>query len=286
MPATLRIVDLSPRFLKFYELARDADPETRWKLWEEHYGFAAVPPTDYGKTLARKLLDDCWHRYPEVMDAIRHGAAGFRPDPHAMLEATARLLEFDGEIEVQFTTYVGNLERNAFAATVEGRSYVNFPLESNVAEWAPVYLPHELTHVLHERLCGGEGGWMRSVATALMQEGLAIWASKLITPDRDEWQYVSMENPEWVDRCREREASLFEGIRARLSEASEDALQTFIFGPGPAGLAREVYWAGYRAVGHLLAKGYRPAQLARLHEGEFTPLIEDALAELLRTPRG
>ncbi len=40
--------------------------------------------------MARRLLDESFHRYPEVMDRIRAGAAGFRPEPGPMLETTCR----------------------------------------------------------------------------------------------------------------------------------------------------------------------------------------------------
>lgn len=281
MDVTLKVKDLSPKFLRFYELAKDADPERRWQLWEEHYNFAAVPPTDWGKRLAREQLDACWDRYPEVMASIRAGAAGFRPEPSPLMEATAKLLEFHDDLEVVFVIYVGNLEVNAWAATVGGTSYVNFPLESNVQEWGPVFLPHEFTHVIHDRLSGGEGGWLRSLATSLMQEGVAIWTSKAITPGRPDWYYLSYHEPEWMDRCRERDRAILAGIRPRLTECSEDALETFIKGPGPGGLDREVYWAGYRVVGRLLEEGYTLAGLVRLSEDAFTPLVDRVLSELI-----
>jgi hypothetical protein len=45
---TLEVVDMTPRFIDFYQAAAAADRETRWALWNEKYGFAAVPPTPEG----------------------------------------------------------------------------------------------------------------------------------------------------------------------------------------------------------------------------------------------
>lgn len=280
MPVSLQVKDLSPRFLRFYELAQDLDPESRWKLWEETYGFAAVPPTDYGRSLARKMLDESWSGYPGVMEAIRAGAAGFRPDPQAMLEATATVLNFTEDLEVQFVTYVGNLEMNAWAVTMGGKAHVHFPLESNVQEWGRFALPHEFTHVIHDRLSGGTGGWLRSIATAMMQEGLAIWTSKAVTPDLPDWWYLCYQNQKWMEQCLERDRTILTGILPRIAETSEDALRTFIMGPGPAGLDREVYWAGYRVVGELLQRGDTLPGLVRLKEEEFTPRIGQVLLDL------
>ena len=57
---TLELRNLVPNFLKFYDLAAPCDGETRFELWREHYGFAAVPPGEEGATLSRKLLDGAW----------------------------------------------------------------------------------------------------------------------------------------------------------------------------------------------------------------------------------
>lgn len=47
MPHKVDIVDLTPRFLDFYQQAtrEDLTPDSRWALWEELYNFAGVPPT-------------------------------------------------------------------------------------------------------------------------------------------------------------------------------------------------------------------------------------------------
>lgn len=82
MPATLKLFDLTPRFLTFYDLARgETDPDRRWALWQEHYRFAAIPPTEEGLRQARRMLDESFHRYPEALERIQAGGAGFQPDP-------------------------------------------------------------------------------------------------------------------------------------------------------------------------------------------------------------
>jgi hypothetical protein len=80
----LEVVDLTPRFLAFYEAAQavDTDADVRWRLWQEHYGFAAVPPTPDGQALARRLLDEAWTAYPGVPAQLylwhRHDRIGTR----------------------------------------------------------------------------------------------------------------------------------------------------------------------------------------------------------------
>ena len=87
----LEVVDLGPRFLQFHEkaAAENADPERRWQLWREHYGFAAVPPTPEGEGIARRLLDQAWERYPEILDALPVAASQLAPAPELVLAEVA-----------------------------------------------------------------------------------------------------------------------------------------------------------------------------------------------------
>ncbi len=279
MPATLMIKDLSPKFLTFYELAQDADPEQRWALWEKHYGFAAVPPTGEGMAMARRLLDGSFHRYADVLDVIRAGAAAFRPDPQQVLDAVCQLLQFDGDMTVRLVIYVGNFEQNAFAFAADGVPVVNVPLEES-DEWRSLIMPHEFTHAVHSRLSNNQGGWLRSIGYSMMQEGLAMHAAMRITPGYPEEAYHEI-RPGWLAECREKERPILEGIRPHLADASNEALSRFIFGTGSAGVEREVYYAGYRVVGHLLNQGHTLAELARIDEEDTPAFMEAAISKLL-----
>lgn len=230
--------------------------------------------------MERQMLDENFHRYPEVLDEIRAGAAGFRPALAPVLEAASRVLQFDQELTIEVLFYVGMLEPNAFAAVVNGRYLVHLPLESQLHQ-RPFIVAHELTHLLHAKLCHDRGGWLRSIAMTMMQEGLAIWTSRAVFPDFPEYQYAAWQKPGWLEQCREGERGILAGIRPHLAESSNEALMKFLFGPGPTGLDREAYYAGYRVVGGLLEKGYSLAQLARMTEPEFTPVIDRMIAELL-----
>ena len=81
----IEVVDLCPQFLDFYQAAVGTDPTTRWRLWGEKYGFAAVPPTPQGKELAHKMLDAAWPRYAKILPLVHHGAASVEPKPQDVL---------------------------------------------------------------------------------------------------------------------------------------------------------------------------------------------------------
>ena len=84
----ITVRDLTPKFLTFYRAAtaRQLDPDARFRLWQADYGFAAVPPTPQGDSMARTLLDRAWPNYPSVLARIERGAAGLEPSPQATLD--------------------------------------------------------------------------------------------------------------------------------------------------------------------------------------------------------
>ena len=87
----ITIRNLVPRFLAFYRLASAAPPERRWPLWQEHYGFAAVPPGEEGARLAQTLLECAWNRYPQAIPALEAWAPGADAASRYLTEVKAAL---------------------------------------------------------------------------------------------------------------------------------------------------------------------------------------------------
>jgi hypothetical protein len=108
---TLEIKDLTPKFRAFYEAAEkeQASPDRRWQLWKEMYDFAAVPPTEEGHKIARRLLDEAWPRYAAAQELIQGGAATLTPNPEAMVTSIAELLKPDKPAKVILRVFVGGL---------------------------------------------------------------------------------------------------------------------------------------------------------------------------------
>jgi hypothetical protein len=112
----VEIVDLTGRFLVFYDSAttRHADPDLRWQLWRRLYNFAAVPPTPFGDSLARQLLDSAWTKYPAALATIERGPAGLGISPDSGLERVLGLLKCGDSVKLRVTVFVGGFEGNAF----------------------------------------------------------------------------------------------------------------------------------------------------------------------------
>src|SRR5579863_6521222 len=60
------------KFVRFYSdaTASPLSADERWLLWQRDYGLAAVPPTPFGQTLARKQLDAVWDRYAMLIPQL------------------------------------------------------------------------------------------------------------------------------------------------------------------------------------------------------------------------
>lgn len=276
----LEIVDRTPGFLAFYDaaVAEDAGPERRWQLWKEHYDFAALPPVPQRDSMARALLDSAWHRYPGVMDRIRRGPAGMRPDPEATLRSVAALLGADS-ITVRLSAYVGALENNAFFVGMGGTLTVVFPVEAD-PWWSENAMVHEMAHAVHHRLAGFSEGWERSIARTLFAEGLAARVSQALVPGRDGAGYLE-HRPGWFADAEARRADVLRGMLPALRASDSETVMKFTMGRGTTGLDREAYYAGWVVVGELMERGWTLDRLARVPEQEIPALVEESIGRLL-----
>lgn len=279
MTVTLKWLDLTSRFLMFYEAAQGVDDEVRWALWKEHYNFIALPPGPERDQRARQMLDACWDRYPEALERIRAGAQLFRPEPQGALDAVCRVLDYKGDLTVGFVLFVGAFGRNAFAAPQNGAPSVFFPVEEDDVSGREIFLPHEFTHAVHNALTGRAMTYDFSVAYLVMMEGLATRVSQLLVPGRPDEAYLALEPGDgWMEQCRTRSGEILAGIRPCLTEADPQSLMRFTLGTGTTGLIREAYWAGWTLVGRLLEQGRTPAELARLSEAQCAALLDEMIA--------
>lgn len=277
----IEIVDLTPRFLAFYETARqERDPSARFARWREHYGFAAVPPGSRGEEMARRLLDQAWPLYAANLPLIRKGAAAFGDEPMRILADVARVLGADQPVRVRLVAFVGGFEDNAFAARIEGVPTVNFPVEMP-AERRPVTMAHELTHAVHMDLAKLSGGWERSIAATMIQEGLAMHVAREVVPGRLLADYVE-HTPGWWSGVQGKKRAILKALLPVLDRRDGETVFRFTIGPGPNGFEREAYAAGWWVIEHLRGSGMSLAQIARVPEGKMPDLARRAIAEMTR----
>lgn len=274
------LVDLTPRFLAFYRAAEKVDdPDSRFALWKEHYGFGAFPPGPKGDELARELLDSAWPHYAGQIESITRGAAMFGDEPIRALRAVARLLEAEPPLNIRLVAYVGGFEDNAFAARDGDTPVVSFPVEMS-ADKRRLIMPHEFTHAVHQRLANLSGGWERSIAATLLQEGLAMHVARELAPGENVAAYVEHEPGWWAQAIAKRQSILC-GILPSLEARDGDSVFRFTMGTGPAGLNREAYAAGWWVIEQLRREGMSLAEIARVPEDEMPDLARRAIDSMI-----
>jgi hypothetical protein len=264
--ASVHVIDLSRKFLTFYDsaIAMKLGPDARWRLWKSTYGFAAVPPTPFGDTLARRLLDSAWARYPAAIPRIRQGASALGLSPDAELRRVVTALGCGDKTRVDLIIFVGGFEHNAFAFTnANGIPTVAIPLETGDALGSIV---HEFTHAVHRSAgCADiKSGYGQSLAELVVSEGVAMRTTARLLRGSPPIRYIGG-TQSWLDSAQARKADILRGIRDHLTESGAAVAQRFTFGDGTTGLHREAYYAGWEIIGALLDSGMS------LHDIATTP---------------
>jgi hypothetical protein len=283
-PGGVTITDLSPRFLAFYDSATAAslDPSERWMMWKRLYGFAAVPPTPFGDSLARRLLDSAWTRYPNAIPRIRKGVASFGVNPDVQLDRVVSLLGCGQGTRVRLIAFVGGFEDNAFAFSTNGIPTVAIPVEAGDPQKSMI---HEFTHAVHRSSgCADfKSGYGQSLGELVISEGVAMRVVQALVPGRPEYYYVAHAQ-EWLDTARIRRNAILDGVRDHTADVGAAAVQRFTFGQGTTGLSREAYYAGWEIVGELLRSGMSFHDIATTPPSRFQALIGRAVASLEANP--
>jgi hypothetical protein len=278
------VTDLSPRFLAFYDsaTAADLDSSQRWLMWKRLYGFAAVPPTPFGDSLARRLLEGAWARYPSAIPRIRKGVASFGVNPDVQLHRVVSLLGCGQNTRVRLIAFVGGFEDNAFAFSTDGIPTVAIPIEAGDPEKSMI---HEFTHAVHRSSgCADfKSGYGQSLGELVISEGVAMRVVQALVPGRPEYYYVAHAQ-EWLDTARTRRNAILDGVREHATDVGADAVQRFTFGRGTTGLSREAYYAGWEIVGELLRGGMSFHDIATTPPSRFQALIGQAVASLEANP--
>jgi hypothetical protein len=271
---TVDIVDLSPKFLMFYDsaVARHLDPDARWALWKRTYGFAAVPPTPFGDSLARRLLDSAWSHYPDSLSRIRRGVAALGVSPGVELQRVITLLGCGTGTKARVVAFVGGFEDNAFAySSKDGLPTVALPIETGDARRS---VDHEFTHAVHRssRCASITRGYDQSLAELVVSEGIAMRVVQALEPGHPDIYYVNGKQS-WFDSAQAHQAAILRGVREHLTEAGVPVVQRFTFGNGTTGLRREGYYAGWVIVGALVQHGVSFHEIATTHPDKIPALL-------------
>jgi hypothetical protein len=201
------------------------------------------------------------------------------PAPEPVLRRVATFLELDRPLDVELMVFVGTRGGGAFSMSMGDKWRVALPVEQEPSA-REISASHEFAHAVHARLAGMEGRWIRGVGQLVLGEGIAMKTAAALYPGRPESAYLGGA-ADWMAQAREKEREILEGVLGSVDNATSRAMERFTLGPGPAGLSREAYYAGWVLVGHLLDSGWTLPGLARVPRGFAARIAEDGLKEVL-----
>jgi predicted Zn-dependent protease DUF2268 len=270
------VEDLTPRFLAFFDSANaaGADADQRWVLWKRLYHFAAIPPTPFGDTLARRLLDSAWSRYSGSLTRIRQGVAALPVKPEVVLQRVTRLLRCGEGARVRLTVFVGGFEANAFAFIGPDRiPVVAIPIEAGDATRS---MTHEFAHAVHRGGCTAfSADYDQSLGELVVSEGLAMRVVEQLVPGHDAAYYTTAA-PGWLQAAEAQRIGILRGIREHAAE--HGTAQRFTFGRGTTGVTREAYYAGWILVGVMQSEfGMSLHDIAVTPATEYPELVRRAI---------
>ncbi|QPC45861.1 hypothetical protein [Mangrovibacillus cuniculi] len=275
----IEIINLVPRFLKFYQEAKaeEIDREKRWELWKEHYNFAAVPPGEEGKKKARQLLDNAWNQYRERIRYLENWESDVR-SVELYLSKVKSLLGYQEPINLVVVYFVGGFEGNPFVAPYDQeRLALCLPVECNNTT---IILSHELTHIVHASTANFSTKWERSIASTILQEGLAMHVSKQLVPGKEEESYTEFTKG-WLASCKASREEIFKGILPYLEDSSSETVFRFTMGLGTTNHEREAYFVGWEMVNYLLGRGTTLEEIACIREDKMINYVRNIHKKML-----
>ncbi|WP_168193811.1 DUF2268 domain-containing putative Zn-dependent protease [Lysinibacillus sp. SGAir0095] len=269
----IELINLIPKFLDFYERANLEwlDDEERWKLWKEHYNFAAVPPGEEGQKIAKSLFYGAWEKYKKNINYIENWKENLTIVENC-LEKVKSLLGYDKPINLVLIYFVGGFENNAFVAPYDQeRLALCIPIECGDSD---ITLSHELTHVVHSKTANLTTNWERTIASTILQEGLATQVSKFIVPGKPDEKYIEHKHG-WFNSCKLVREEIIKGIVPYLEDSSSEVITKFTFGTGTTNHDREVYFVGWEIVTALLEQGVTFKEIASVQEEEIPNYLRE-----------
>lgn len=283
-PVNLEVKDITPKFLAFYDTAirQGASEQERWTLWKRMYDFAATPPTPQGDSIARKLLDSAWLRYPSIINLIKNGASAITEVAKKEVNNIAALLEPDSPITVTLLIYVGGFEGNAFTTAQNKKITTAIAIETDSSS-IPLLMTHELTHAVHIGMGSFSGGWKRSLGTIVVTEGLAMRVTQKLFPEHPDKDFTDY-TPGWLAKIQTHKNQILKNIQPYLFSDNIDDVMKFTMGQGYLGFDREAYYVGWIVVGYWLKHGMSFADIARISEKDMPQRVQKTIKIILDNP--
>jgi hypothetical protein len=277
----VRVHNLVPDFLAFWEAAQNSSLEEQKRLWLElyenpHRAFFDIYYSLWGSP-AR--LDRALAQFPAIISSVQ------KADPERSIKegvaTCARLLQMP-EPDFEYIAMVALFTSNGWATTYQGRTVSFLALEYFTEQrYFDVLVTHEAAHSFHALARKGDWSEEYQIGQALFEEGLATTVSAVACPNLTELEYLwfGPGYEAWLTECQRRSDELLTSLRATIDCADVTTYGRFFMGPGETFPARSGYLVGYRLV-RQLNRQYSVAEMVRWSREEAVARVTEALAHL------
>ncbi|UOQ92709.1 hypothetical protein MUO14_20165 [Halobacillus shinanisalinarum] len=274
----IKITHLKDEFLAFYNQAitSKADPDERFELWRQLYGFSVTQLGNHDDQLTRDMLDHAFPQYAFAVDRIEH----FEPNAEeisTMLTAVKEELNYFPPVHMSIVFFVGNFESDPFLQTDElDHITLYYPIEKDLRQ---LDLAKELARAVYCLKLGDSSPFAKSVAHITLQEGIALHTAEKVNTSFA----LSAPSYSWMNVCNQEPNRIMINLLPHIKRNDYEALYSFTKGRGASGFFNEAIFVGWVTVKHLLDKGRALSELAAIPEEEVTALLEQTLYNVLDT---
>ena len=281
MQDTIHVINLVDRFLHFYKESQKVDDvKEKFAIWKEQYGFAAVPPGEEGEEVAWTFFKNVYSEYENALPSIE----SFAPDTvlvQDILKEIKEVLDYRASMEFTVLYFVGFFENNAFLAPLEdGSLALCLPIENqNSEDRYRITLAHELTHLVHGKMLGVGGNWIRPLSFLILQEGLAMKMSQAFTGSLEELDCLTLDR-NWYNECLDLKKEIVGGMLSYLTDDNHETLFRFTMGEGVTKHSREAYFLAWLLFEKCLKEGMTLKQLATISVEESKEFVTEQSALL------
>lgn len=277
---SMALVQLTSTVDAWLDVARLGDEDERVAAWSAGYEAAhpsifAVYHSAWGLPERRSQAACAAPRLVERI--LRAEARATRLLRAAEQDLRSRgLLDADDQAVVLM---VGSHSSNGWVAEHQGRRTLFLALEYlGEPPYDDVLVVHELTHVVQAELTPEARAPRLPSAFAVLLEGAAVAATRLLRPGLSDSAYLWMDDAHasWVSDCRDRDAMIARLILDELdSPDDEEAVAPLFRNRETQGIPpRAAYWAGDQVVRSLVDEGLDLRSVLSLGAGESRRAVE------------
>ncbi|GGF16353.1 hypothetical protein GCM10010954_13690 [Halobacillus andaensis] len=272
----IKISHYKNEFLTFYEQASNlnADPEERFYIWKQHYGFNPFRKEEQREQLAKEMLIQAFPKYEEALCHIRD----FEPDEEAIYHYVSCIREQLRTFEpmhLNVVFFIGDFDTDPFIEKEDNESYtLYFPIEK---EWRPIYFVNELVKAVYLNQSKIHPSQLVNIAFVIFLEGLALHTANLVAAS--DTSRTSLYP--WMSKCQLEPTRIMMNIFPHLRRSDYKAIYSFTKGTGASGYQNEAGFVGWCVVEHLLRRGYTLPELLLIPEERVITLIEKSLYQVM-----